>query len=134
MPSFSERPFSSVYLNDAALAQLLRGPGGAVVRDLTRRAIRVESAAKRLCPVDHGRLRSSINWRLGRDVRGFYADVGTNVEYALAVEFGTRPHIIRPRNKRALYWKGARSPVAYVNHPGTRAQPFLRPALAYARS
>lgn len=128
---FAER--SGVYLNDAALRALLQGPNGPVVRDLSRRALRCESAAKRFCPVDHGRLRSSINWRLGRDARGYYADVGTNVSYALPVEFGTRPHVIRPRNAKALYWKGARHPVAYVNHPGTRAQPFLRPAIAFAK-
>lgn len=128
---YSSRP--SLVFNDAAIQFLLQSPAGPVIRDLSRRALRVESAAKRLCPVDHGRLRSSIHWRLGRDARGYYADVGTNVSYALPVEFGTRPHIIRPVNKRALFWKGARHPVAYVNHPGTRARPFLRPALAAAR-
>jgi hypothetical protein len=45
------------------------------------------------------------------------------------VEYGTSPHVIKPVNKRALYWPGAAHPVASVNHPGTRAQPFMRPAI-----
>ncbi|WP_343073091.1 hypothetical protein [Clostridium sp. YIM B02569] len=27
---------------------------------------------------------------------------------------------IRPKNKKALYWKGAAHPVKQVNHPGTK--------------
>lgn len=65
----------------------------------------VQNVARGLCPVDTGRLRSSIKSRSGRDSRGFYVEIGTNVTYAAFVEFGT--------------WK-------------TRAQPFLIPALAQA--
>lgn len=125
-------PLRDVYLDPAAIARLLQGPEGPVVRDLARRAVKVESAAKRFCPVDTGRLRSSITWRLGRGPRGFFADIGTNVAYALYVERGTRPHLIVPSQKRALYWRGASHPVARVNHPGTRARPFLAPALRFA--
>lgn len=99
-------PFRVVF-DDAALARLLEGPDGHVAKDLTRRALRVQRAAKRLCPVDTGRLRASIAWRMGRDWRGLYAIVGTNVHYAAYVEFGTRR---------------------------MRARPYLRPALQEARS
>jgi hypothetical protein len=54
--------------------------------------------------------------------------VGTYVKYAADVEFGTRPHKIVPKNKKALFWRGARHPVKSVNHPGSRAKPFLFPA------
>lgn len=73
-----------------ALDNLLNGPGGPVAHDLARRAIRVESAAKRLAPVDTGRLRSSITWALYRDGRGLYAEVGSRVLYAVFQELGTR--------------------------------------------
>jgi hypothetical protein len=36
--------------------------------------------------------------------------------------------VIVPTNKKALFWKGASHPVKKVNHPGTKAQPFLFPA------
>ena len=52
----------------------------------------------------------------------------SNVKYARLVEEGTRPHIIRAKNKKALYWKGAKHPIKSVRHPGSRAKPFLIPA------
>ena len=44
----------------------------------------VERDAKKLCPVDTGRLRSSIT----HEIEGMIGYVGTNVEYARAVELG----------------------------------------------
>lgn len=73
--------------------------------DLQRVALDVQNRARELCPVDTGRLRSSIHHKPGRDQRGPYVDVGTNVDYAAFVEYGTRHQ---------------------------RAQPFLRPAVAEA--
>lgn len=65
----------------------------------------VQNAARMLCPVDTGRLRSSIFSRSGRDSRGYFVEIGTNVSYAAFVEFGTFK---------------------------SRAQPYLIPALAQA--
>ena len=56
---------------------------------------------------DTGRLAASIT---------SYADnlsavVGTNVKYAAIHQFGgkTKPHVIRPKNKKALAWGGPRT-------------------------
>lgn len=73
--------------------------------DLYRLGIKTQNAARRLCPVDTGRLRASIQAVRGKDAKGPYVDVGTNVEYAIPVEFGT--------DRMA-------------------AQPFLRPAMNQA--
>jgi hypothetical protein len=54
--------------------------------------------------------------------------------YATDVELGTSPHVILPRNKKALSWPGADHPVARVNHPGTAPAPYLRPALFQRRT
>lgn len=78
-----------VEIDQAALAELFESPAGEVAKDLQRRALRVDAAAKRLCPVDTGRLRSSITNELGND-GGLVAVIGTNVEYAPYVELGTR--------------------------------------------
>lgn len=84
--------------------------------------------SKALAPtgkISGGRLKDSINYAVSED----RLRIGTNVEYAPFVEFKTQPHIIRPRDKRALYWEGAKHPVKEVHHPGTKAQPFLGPLL-----
>ena len=47
----------------------------------------VEATAKKKCPVDTGNLRASITPVIESWARGF---VGTNVEYAPYVEYGTR--------------------------------------------
>lgn len=100
--------------------------------------------AKRLVPRKTGNLGRSIvpGYLSARD-----ALVVARAGYAAAVEKGTRPHEIRPRNKQALRFPArgvsttlggrvrsaaARQPGAYafatlVHHPGTRAQPFMLP-------
>lgn len=96
---------SFVVFNPEAMAELFFSVEGPVAKELARKAIQVDRRAKRLCPVDTGRLRSSIGNQLGRDAIGLVAIVGTDVEYAPYVELGT--------SKMA-------------------AQPFLRPALGVA--
>lgn len=57
-----------------------------------------EGYAKRLCPVDTGRLRNSIS----HTVRGSTAYIGTNVEYAAYVEMGTERTSPQPYLKPAV--------------------------------
>lgn len=47
--------------------------------------------------------------------------------YARFVEFGTAAHIIRAKNHGALQFNGHEA--AYVHHPGSRANPFMRIAI-----
>ena len=75
--------------------------------------------------VDTGHLRRGIS----TDIRGLGATIHTsNIKYAPGVEYGTKAHIIRAKNKRFLYWEGAKHPIKQVNHPGSKAKPFLIPA------
>ena len=77
------------------------------------------------CPVDTSRLVNSIKVKAvdGGLVIGM-------VEYGRFVEFGTPPHIIKPKNKKALHWGGKGGPIVkQVNHPGTRPNPFVRNTL-----
>lgn len=98
---------------EGPLRELLISPTGAVGRELFKRAFRVESAAKGRCPVDTGRLRSSIRIQTGESdafvisvivaaTTGARVTIGSDVEYSGFVEQGTR---------------------------FMRAQPFLSPAL-----
>ena len=88
-------------------------------------AFNIERNAKSSASVKTGHLRRSISTKMG----DMEATIHTsNLKYAPMVEFGTRPHIIRAKNKKALYWKGAAHPVKQVNHPGSKAKPYLIPA------
>jgi hypothetical protein len=53
--------------------------------------------------------------------------------YAPYVEFGTKPHVILPKDKKALSWPGAAHPVARVNHPGTKPNDFMGRIVAAAQ-
>lgn len=78
-----------------------------------------------------GRLHDSLR----AEVHDKVLRVGSlDCNYATDVEMGTAAHVILPRNKKALHWPGADHPVARVNHPGTKPQPYLRPALFQRRT
>lgn len=100
--------------SEAGLLALFASEQGPMARDLARRAIRVESQAKLNAShpapsspgtgpaVRTGRLRSSITWELGHDAQGLFANIGTNVEYAIYLEQGTDRMGARPFLKPAL--------------------------------
>lgn len=97
-----------------------------VTRYLEKLGREIQSDMERMAPVRTGRLRGGMYHEVNRgELR-----VGVrNVPYWSTVEFGSAPHIITPTTKKALHWPGARHPVNKVMHPGTPAQPFMRPAL-----
>lgn len=53
------------------------------------------------------------------------------LDYGEYVEYGTNPHIIQAKNKKALAFQkgGDTIIVKRVNHPGTRPNPFIRTTL-----
>lgn len=57
--------------------------------------------------------------------------VGSDSPIAPFIEYGTRPHTIRPRAARALAFDAGGGTVfaTVVNHPGTRPSPVLENAL-----
>jgi HK97 gp10 family phage protein len=92
-----------IVFDEAALAELFESPDGPAGKHLKKQGLQVVRRAKRLAPVDTGRLRSSITEELGQEGGDLVERIGTDTEYALHQEMGT------------------------VNMP---AHPFLRPALA----
>ncbi len=120
--------------NSREADRILRSSGGPVSLEMRAKAHRVEAEQKRLCAVDTGATRNSIHVREGRDEAGSFWEVGSDLETALWLELGTRPHVIRPKDKQALSWPGGEHPVKEVHHPGTKAQPFIRPSVEILRN
>lgn len=147
-------------LNEAGIRELLV-PGGMIGRDLERRAVRVQNAARALASgplvkVDTGRYRASI--LAGRAVpdstHGLHVTIGSVVPYAIILELGSPPHRINPVRKKALWWGDKKNTVMRtpavvnasrgrysgkplpifggVNHPGSKPRPVLATALRSA--
>lgn len=86
-------------------------------------------------PVRTGNLGRAIGEDPQRMVGPFVVTGGVhaNTDYAAAVHEGSRPHIIRARNGGFLHFRagGREVFVRSVQHPGTKARPFLRNAGTY---
>lgn len=96
----------------------------AVLAEIRRRAP--------ISPTENGgRLRDSINVTRRSTAGGLEARFTSSAPYARYVEEGTAPHRIEPRQALALHWqdRGRNVFAARVNHPGTKANPFVRNAI-----
>jgi HK97 gp10 family phage protein len=94
-------------------------------------AIFVEAEAKQRVAVKTGHLRRSITHETEHEDHKSTARIGTNVEYAQVLEEGSKPHEIKRKDGKPLKLNinGKWVTVGKVNHPGTKAQPYLRPAI-----
>lgn len=97
--------------------------------------------ARAECPVDSGDLVSTIRTRYPGALKGVVVVGGTSrrrmahdVDYWAAVEYGSRPHVIRSTGPWSLRSDDGEYFGRVVNHPGTRAQPFMRTALYRRRA
>lgn len=116
--------------------QVFRSRDGLVGRDLSNRATRVQLAAKAQTGVRTGANKRDItkNW-----INGTGGDlairVGAARPYSLAHHEGTRAHIIRARNAKALRFMNKNGDVVFaraVMHPGTRPNRYLTDNLPLA--
>lgn len=137
-----------VVWNRAELARLLDSQSGPVGRDLAIKGEKVANEQRRLAAVSpdgsHGRppgyMRDHIHSELGRDAVGLHVDIGTDATtpdghaYPLDVELGSRAHTITSKGDYPL--RNPKTGQVFgksVEHPGTKAQPFLRPSLDVLR-
>lgn len=82
-----------------------------------------ERYAKEKCVVDTGRLRNSISHQV--DDKTVY--IGTNVEYAPYIEFGTGIHA--ENGGRPTPWSYQDDKGEWHTTDGNRPHPYLRPAI-----
>lgn len=90
--------------------------------------ILVENEAKIKCPVDNGLLRNSITHYIEDNPNELVGVVGTNVEYAPYVEFGTGIYSSLG-NGRQDRWKYKDAKGEWHSTIGQHPQPYLQPAL-----
>lgn len=95
----------------------------------------VVAEAKSNAPVDTGTLRENITYRVVREGKNYVCWVGVKrpAFHAAIVELGSSGHSLEnPKHYQATSvtntfdWFGKPE---NVNHPGTAAQPYLRPAV-----
>ena len=93
---------------------------------LVRTIVEGETICIKEAPIDKGTLRRSIGTS--------HPNMGTfcltcGVKYWYHNQYGTSPHVITPRNPKGLLaWKGKDGEKHFakkVNHPGTKANPFV---------
>lgn len=84
-----------------------------------------------IVPVDTGNLKSAIKVTVLTRGRITVGPDTLMAPYAWDVEYGTKPHVIEAKPGKVLRFQvGDR--IVYtrrVNHPGTRAQPYVRPVV-----
>jgi HK97 gp10 family phage protein len=104
-----------------------------VERNIMRAAMRAganefKKGAQDAAPVDDGDLRASIRVTTRSKKGTVYASVkagGKKAPHWHWVEFGTAAHKIKAKPQHALAFNG--TTLREVDHPGARAQPFMRP-------
>lgn len=130
-----------VRLDSAAIARLMEGSDGPVMRHAMVKGDEVKRGARQRVGVSSpaGRqtraggsqhLRDTINKRLVKDRTGaavYVGDLDDSVPHARYHHDGTRPHQIRPVRARMLrFTVGGQVVFArVVSHPGTKANPYL---------
>jgi len=88
-------------------------------------------------PVDQGQLAGANQWKIPEK---FVRRVFNDTDYAIDVEFGTPPHTIKARRKKALMFELNEGDglttivwVKSVQHPGTAPIPFFRTGINNAK-
>lgn len=117
MGTIEQEVSESLKRDIAATYALLKGWSGRLQSEMRQNAGWTDQTA-------HARqaLHSDVE-RVGEATFHLYAAHGK--DYGLILEDGSKPHDIVAKNKKALFWTGARHPVKKVRHPGTRAYPIV---------
>lgn len=89
----------------------------------------VQAEAQQRVKVKTGNLRRNITHKTESEENKSISNIGTNVEYAQALEEGTSPHSINYDKPQRLNINGVWVTVGKINHPGTKPQPYLKPAI-----
>ena len=127
---------AQLVIDNAQMRAVLTGKNSAAVQLVQKAQRQTLTRAKITSPVDSGALRNShvaepIKVSGDKVTTEISVEGGAKQDYAMYVHEGTKPHVIKPRRKKVLSWKGPEGRVfaTAVNHPGTEPRPWLRNAL-----
>jgi hypothetical protein len=118
-----------VTLYHEKIDEMLNSPRGTVGREIKKRAIKVQAAAKRQVGIKTGRLQRSIRiYGHKKIANGQRMYIGSAVPYALMHHEGTKRHMIFPKKRSYLKFrsKGVLVFARAVNHPGTKPNRYLK--------
>lgn len=118
---------AKVVFRPGDLDNLLNSPRGDVGKYLKGRGLAIKAAAKGQVGFKTGALRASIHLRHKRDARGQYVKIGSPLPYAKVHHEGAKPHLIKPKKRKALrfFTDGFMVFAHQVRHPGTRPNRYL---------
>lgn len=108
---------NSTMVKEAIVRQAIQG--------LIQACLLVQGQAVLLAPVDTGRLRDSVDYRVDRQELVGY--VGTNCEYAIYVEFGTGEFAEKNNGRKGGWVYTTPDGKTYFTY-GQPPRPYLRPA------
>lgn len=94
-----------VIINEDNARQIENAFDAQIAKALEEIGLLAEGYAKKACPVDTGRLRASITHQIDTGSDSVY--IGTNVEYGVYVEMGTRYRKAKPYLKPAATEHGS---------------------------
>src|SRR5699024_3680263 len=127
---------AQLVIDNAQMRAVLTGKSSAAVQLVQKAQRQTLTRAKITSPVDSRPLRNDYvaepikesGYEVTTENR---VEGGAKQENAMYVHEGTKPHVIKPRRKKVLSWKGPEGRVfaTAVNHPGTAPRPWLRLAL-----
>jgi HK97 gp10 family phage protein len=115
------------------LEKRISNVGDEVLDAVYESAVRSAPVKTRNSPGPAGELKRSIRRRSEKRIFG-KRQVTVGTDHWHFVEYGTKPHNIYPRYKQALWWPDAGFPRAMVQHPGAKANPFMRRAVYQKRT
>ena len=124
----------NVRVYHARLNNYVQSPRSDVGKFLIKRGREIQAKAKLQVGKDTGALSRSIYVKHYRGAVNPYVMVGSKLRHAYMHHEGTSPHLIRPKNARALrfMYNGTVIYVSKVNHPGTKANRYLSDHLRFA--
>ena len=119
----------SYVVMDPVAVNYFRSWAGPLGRSVNRLAKETEWRGSVYANYRTGKLKQSIQTKRGKWKRGIEFKTGSDVDYALYVHEGTKPHEIKAKNAPYLvfYWPKVGKVVHFkrVWHPGTRAYKYL---------